>query len=138
MLSTPKTLTNRHNAQRSTGPKSTEGKLASRQNSRQHGLDVEMDLELSCAYVCLKSLLIEEGYLSFVAADIAACLLNYRRVMDAYYEAYTRSIPVNESIWNMNLEGLPLALGEIFKGMAADNRSMAALFGRLQCNFSPL
>ena len=134
MPSHPKTLTNRRNARRSTGPTSTEGKLASSQNSRKHGLNIEIDLESSCAYVSLKSLLIKEGYSSFVAADIAAWLLNYRRVMDAYYEAYSRSIPVNESIWNMDLEGLPLALGEISKGTAADNRSMARLFGRLQRN----
>ena len=134
MPSPPKTLTNRRNAQRSTGPTSTKGKSASSQNSRKHSLNIEMGLESSCAYASLKSLLIEEGCSSFVDDDIADCLLNYRRVIDAYYETYSRPITVNESIFNMNLEGLPLALGEISKGSAADNRSIARLFGRLQRN----
>ena len=95
MSSRLKALANRSNAQRSTGPKTDRGKWASSQNSRKHGLNVEVDFESSDEYATLKSLLAEEGYSPFVAADIATSLLNYRRVMDAYYEAYTQPKEVN-------------------------------------------
>ena len=87
---------NRANAKHSTGPKSTEGKWASSQNSRKHGLNIQVDFESSDVYVSLKFLLSEEGFSSFMAADIATSLLNYRRVMDAYYDVYTRSKPVSD------------------------------------------
>jgi hypothetical protein len=81
MLSRPKVLANRLNAQQSTTPKIGRGKWDSSQNSRKHGLNVEVDFESSDVYSSLKSLLAEEGYSPFVAADIATSLLNYRRVM---------------------------------------------------------
>ena len=82
MLSHPKTLANRLNAQRSTGPKTSLGKRVSSKNSTKHGLNVEVDFESSDEYASLKSLLAKEGYSSFDAADIAANLLNYRRMID--------------------------------------------------------
>ena len=98
MSSRLKALANRSNAQRSTGPKTSRGKLASSQNSRKHGLNVQVDFESSDDYTSLKSLLAEEGYSPFVAAAIAAGLLNYRRVMDAYYDTYNSPEPGNELI----------------------------------------
>ena len=38
---------NRRNARKSTGPKTTAGKLAAAQNSRRHGLSVPLALDLS-------------------------------------------------------------------------------------------
>ena len=137
MANSPKTLANRLNAQRSTGPKSDRGKLASSQNSRKHGLNVQVDFESSDVYSSLKSLIVEEGYSSFIAADIAASLLNYRRVMDVYYESYSQSEPVDEFIWNMRLKGVHQTFVEMSEGTsitAAENRSIAHLFGRLQRN----
>jgi len=101
MPSPPKTLTNRRNAQRSTGPASTEGKLASSRNSRKHGLTVQVDFESSDVYASLKLLLSEEGFSSFMAADIATSLLHYRRVMDTYYDTYTSPEPVDELMRDM-------------------------------------
>jgi len=77
MPSPPKTLTNRRNAQRSTGPKSDLGKLASSRNSRKHGLNIQVDFESSEVYASLKLLLSEEDFSSFMAADIATSLLHY-------------------------------------------------------------
>lgn len=131
----PKTLANRLNAQRSTGPKSDRGKLASSQNSRKHGLNVQVDCESSDVYSSLKSLVVEEGYSSFIAADIAVSLLNYRRVMDAYYESYSQSEPVDEFIWNMRLKCVHQALVEMSEGSsvtAAENRNLARIFTRFQ------
>ena len=133
----PKTHTNRLNAQRSTGPTSTEGKLASSQNSRKHGLNIQVDFESSDVYVSLKLLLSEEGFSSFMAADIATSLLNYRRVMDAYYDAYTRSKPVSDYLRNVDLVEFQSALMELSVGTpatAANVRSSTRLVARLQRN----
>jgi len=133
----PKTYTNRRNAQRSTGPTSTEGKLASSQNSRKHGLNIQVDFESSDVYVALKLLLSEEGFSTFMAADIATSLLNYRRVMDAYYDVYTRSKPVSEYLWNVDLVEFQSALMELSVGTpatAANVWSSTRLVARLQRN----
>ena len=98
-------LANRCNALKSTGPRSVAGKRASSQNSRKHGLNNAPDFELSPEYQTLVELIEEEGFSAFVCADIAAGLLNYRRVMDAYYDTYTSPEPVDEFLRDMN-EGL--------------------------------
>jgi len=80
-------------------------------------------------------LLIREGYSSFEAADIAANLLNYRRVMDAYYEAYTKTKEVDESNWNMNLAAMSVGLRGMYKDSplsASEVQSMSRLFARVQ------
>jgi hypothetical protein len=128
---------NRANAKQSTGPKSTEGKWASSQNSRKHGLNIQVDFESSDVYVFLKFLLSEEGFSSFMAADIATSLLNYRRVMDAYYDVYTRSKPVSDYLWNVDLVEFQSALMELSVGTPATSanvRSSTRLAARLQRN----
>ena len=135
MLSHPKALANRLNAQLSTGPKTSRGKRVSSKNSIKHGLNVEIDFESSDAYASLKSLLAKEGYSSFEAADIAANLLNYRRVMDAYYETYTKTKEVDESNWNMNLAAMRIGLKRMSKDSpvtAAELQSTMRLFARVQ------
>ena len=135
MLSHPKALANRLNAQLSTGPKTSRGKRVSSKNSIKHGLNVEIDFESSEAYTSLRSLLAKEGYSSFEAADIAANLLNYRRVMDAYYETYTKTKEVDESTWNMNLEGIYTGLRSMAKGSEvtpSETLSMLRVFILLQ------
>jgi hypothetical protein len=116
MLSRLKTLTNRLNAQKSTGPNTSHGKRISSRNSIKHGLNVKVDFESSDTYASLKSLLVKQGRSPFEAADIATSLLNYHRVMDAYYETYTKTKEVNESNWDMNLEGLYMSLRLMAKG----------------------
>ena len=135
MLSRHKIAVNRLNAQLSTGPKTKRGKRASSKNSIKHGLNIEIDFESSDTYTYLKSLLIGEGYSSFEAADIAANLLNYRRVMDAYYEAYTKTKEVDESNWNMNLAAMSVGLRGMYKDSplsASEVQSMSRLFARVQ------
>ena len=134
MSSRLKALANRSNAQRSTGPKTTRGKLASSQNSRKHGLNVEVDFESSDAYASLKSLLVKQRRSPFEAADIATSLLNYRRVMDAYYESYTQSEEVDEFNWNMHLPGVYKALKEmsVSSVTAGELRGVSRVFAHLQ------
>ena len=81
-----RSLANQSNALKSTGPRSAAGKRASSQNSRKHGLNSAPDFESSIEYRALVDLIAEEGFSAFACADIASSLLNYRRVMDAYYE----------------------------------------------------
>ena len=135
MSSRLKALANRSNAQRSTGPKTTRGKLASSQNSRKHGLNVQVDFESSDDYTSLKSLLAEEGYSPFVAAAIAAGLLNYRRVMDAYYDTYNSPEPGNELILDMSVkDSLPIFRAMLNEGRSesSEARKMESLFTGIQ------
>ena len=89
-------LTNQSNALKSTGPRSVAGKRTSSQNSRKHGLNSAPDFESSIEYQALFDQIAEEGFSAFASADIASSLLNYRRVMDAYYDTYTSPEPVDE------------------------------------------
>jgi hypothetical protein len=131
----PKTHTNRRNAQRSTGPTSTEGKLVSSQNSRKHGLNSPPDFESSPECRALVDLLAEEGFPAFACADIAAGLLNYRRVMDAYYDTYTSPEPVNEFRRDMNVKASIPIFRELLIPSGSepqDVREMATFFADMQ------
>ena len=128
-------LANRCNALKSTGPRSTAGKRASSQNSRKHGLNSTPDFESSREYRALVELIAEEGFSAFACADIAAGLLNYRRVMDAYYDTYTSPEPVNEFMRDMSVkDSMP-----IFREMLSESgsepgdvREMATFFASMQ------
>ena len=128
-------LANRCNALKSTGPRSAAGKWASSQNSRKHGLSSAPDFESSIEYQKLVDLIAEEGFSAFACADIAAGLLNYRRVMDAYYDTYTSPEPVDEFLRDVNVK----ASNPIFKELLSpsgsepqDVREMAAFFASMQ------
>ena len=116
-------------------PRTTHGKLASSQNSRKHGLNIQVDFESSDDYTSLKSLLAEEGYSPFVAAAIAAGLLNYRRVMDAYYDTYTSPGQGNELILDMSVkDSLPIFRAMLNEGgsESSESRKMESLFTGIQ------
>ena len=97
-------LANHCNALKSTGPRSASGKRASSQNSRKHGLNITPDFESSLEYRALVDLIAEEGFSAIACADIASSLLNYRRVMDAYYDTYTSPEPVDEFLRDVNVK----------------------------------
>jgi len=128
-------LINRCNALKSTGPRSVSGKWASSQNSRKHGLSSAPVFESSIEYQKLVDLIAEEGFSAFVCADIAAGLLNYRRVMDAYYDTYTSPEPVNEFMCDMSIKGSVPIFREMLSESGSepgDVRDMAAFFARMQ------
>ena len=111
------------------------GKRASSQNSRKHGLNSALDFESSLEYQALVELIAEEGFSGFVCADIAAGLLNYRRVMDAYYDTYTRPEPVNEFMRDMNVKASIPIFRELLIPSGSepqDVREMAAFFASMQ------
>ena len=128
-------LANRCNALKSTGPRSVAGKRASSQNSRKHGLNSVPDFESSIEYQTLVDLIAEEGFSAFACADIAAGLLNYRRVMDAYYDTYTSPEPVNEFMRDMNVKASIPIFRELLSPSGSepqDVREMAAFFASMQ------
>lgn len=130
-----RSLANRCNALKSTGPRSAAGKRASSQNSRKHGLNSAPDFESSSEYRALVELIAEEGFSAFVCADIAAGLLNYRRVMDAYYDTYTSPEPVNKFMRDMNVRASIPIFRELLSPSGSepqDVRGMAAFFASMQ------
>jgi len=134
-ISHRRSLANQSNALQSTGPRSLAGKRASSQNSRKHGLNSAPDFESSSEYRALVDLIAEEGFSGFACADIASGLLNYRRVMDAYYDTYTRPEPVNEFMRDMKVKASIPIFRELLspsKSEPADVREMAAFFTSMQ------
>ena len=128
-------LANRCNALKSTGPRSVTGKRASSQNSRKHGLNSAPDFESSPAYQTLVELISEEGCSAFVCADIAAGLLNYRRVMDAYYDTYTSPEPVDEFLRDVDVKASIPVFRELLSPSGSepqDVKEMAAFFASMQ------
>ena len=128
-------LANQCNALKSTGPRSAPGKRASSQNSRKHGLSSAPDFESSIEYQKLVDLIAEEGFSAFACADIAAGLLNYRRVMDAYYDTYTSPEPVDEFLRDANMRVSNPIFSELLSPSGsepADVRDMAAFFASMQ------
>ena len=128
-------LANRCNALKSTGPRSAVGKRASSQNSRKHGLNSAPDLESSPEYQKLVQLIAGEGFSTFASADIAAGLLNYRRVMDAYYDTYNSPEPVDEFLRDVNIKGSIPVFEELLSPSGSepqDVREMATFFADMQ------
>jgi hypothetical protein len=130
-----RSLANQSNALKSTGPKSPAGKRASSQNSRKHGLNSAPDFESSSEYRALVELIAEEGFSTFACADIASGLLNYRRVMDAYYDTYTSPEPVDEFLRDVNVKASNPIFSELLSPSGSepqDVREMAAFFASMQ------
>jgi len=91
--------------------------------------------ESSPEYQALVDLIAEEGFPVFACADIAAGLINYRRVMDAYYDTYTSPEPVNEFMRDMNVKASNPIFRELLSPSGSepqDVREMAAFFASMQ------
>ena len=128
-------LANRCNSFKSTGPRSADGKRASSQNSRKHGLNSAPDFESSSEYEALIDLIAEEGFPTFACADIAAGLFNYRRVMDAYYDTYNSPEPVDQFLRDANVKASNPIFSELLSPSGSepdDLREMAAFFASMQ------
>jgi len=128
-------LANRCNSLKSTGPRSASGKWTSSQNSRKHGLNSAPDFESSIEYQTLVDLIAEEGFSAFACADIASSLLNYRRVMDAYYDTYTGPEPVDEFLRDVNVKASNPIFRELLIPSGSepqDVREMASFFTDMQ------
>lgn len=98
-----KSLVNRCNALNSTGPRSAPGKRPSSQNSRKHGSNSAPDFESSLECQKLVDLIAGDGFSVFFCADIAAGLLDYRRVMDDEAQDFVLGLYATSSITFDNL-----------------------------------
>ena len=130
-----RTFANQCNALKSTGPRSVAEKRASSQNSRKHGLNSAVDFESSLEYQKLVYLISEEGFSGFACADIATGLLNYRRVMDAYYDTYTNPESVDKFLRDLNMKASNPIFSELLSPSGSepqDVREMAAFFASMQ------
>ena len=96
MISLEKLLANRNNAQRSTGPKSKEGKQRVANNALSHGLSVKCEHDENPIHQALLLMLVDEGYEGGAAQEIAVAMAEYRRVMDTYYQAYCDIPPLDD------------------------------------------
>jgi len=81
-MSQKQTDANRRNAQRSTGPRSKEGKARSSGNALSHGLNQTFDAQSDPRFMQWVVLFIKDGLPEIEAKQSADRLLQYRRVMD--------------------------------------------------------
>ena len=105
------------------------------ERSRKHGLNSAPDFESSYEYRALVDLIAEEGFSAFACADIASSPLNYRRVMDAYYDTYTSPEPVDDFLRDMNVKASNPIFSELLSPSGSepqDVREMAAFFASMQ------
>jgi hypothetical protein len=78
--SAQKRQANRRNALRSTGPKSSDGKLRSSKNARMHGLSVIDSMGISDPLLTkLSELISQEGVDNFLAQELANRIVSYER-----------------------------------------------------------
>ena len=81
-------------------------------------------------------LISEEGFSAFVCAGIAAGLLNYRRVMDAYYDTYTSPEPVDKFLRDANMKVSNPIFRELLSPSGSELQDMrgmwAAFFARMK------
>ena len=115
MISLEKLLANRNNAQLSTGPKSKAGKQRVANNALSHGLSIKCEHDENPIYQALLSMLVDEGYESDAAQEIALALAEYRRVMDAYYQTYC-DIPPLDDFYEMSPDAITDAMFEFAGG----------------------
>ena len=80
---------NRQNSRHSTGPKTAEGKAASRTNAIKHGLSGSAVFDEDELKALTESAL-AVGYSAIAAEEVARAVLEHRRVMLSYHEVYTQ------------------------------------------------
>ena len=80
---------NRQNSRHSTGPKTTDGKAASRANATKHGLSGSAIFDEDELKILTESAM-AVGYSAVAAEEVARAVLEHRRVMLSYHEVYTQ------------------------------------------------
>ena len=80
---------NRQNSRHSTGPKTAEGKAASRANATKHGLSGRAVFDEEELRALTESAL-AVGYSAVAGEEVARAVLEHRRVMLSYHEVYTQ------------------------------------------------
>lgn len=89
MSSEAQNRANAKNARRSSGPKSSDGKRRSSQNSRKHGLSKPIEIgHEDHSFNSVVEILQEDGFSELDAIEVAVALYTHRRVMDVYRDYY--------------------------------------------------
>ena len=101
-ISVEKLVANRANAQKSTGPLTSEGKLRSARNSAKHGLSASpspasntssdslpVNVHLTPEFQSYVQALINSGYSDTQSQALVEALFNSRQVIEAKHKAYT-------------------------------------------------
>ena len=117
-ISVEKLVANRANAQRSTGPQSSEGKLRSAKNASKHGLsaspntlsslssDFALDSRHSRSELqAFTKELITSGYSAAQSKELIDALISSRQVIQAKHEAYTDRLN-DKRMGNISIESL--------------------------------
>jgi hypothetical protein len=121
IISPEKLLANRNNATLSTGPKSKKGKLKVGKNAISHGLNQASNYPDEPLYKALLIMIEAAGFDGGDIESIAMAIIDYRKVMDTYYEAYT-NIPDVNNTYNDNRSFISEAIYGMAEG-AGDNVS---------------
>ena len=117
IISPERLLANRNNATLSTGPKSKKGKLKVGKNAISHGLNQASNYSDNPLYKTLLLIIETEEFDAGDTETIAMAIVDYRKVMDAYYESYTKT-PDENNIYLCNESDI----SEAMYGMAEDAR----------------
>jgi hypothetical protein len=121
IISPERLLANRNNATLSTGPKSKKGKLKVGKNAISHGLNQASNYSDNPLYKTLLLIIETEEFDAGDTETIAMAIVDYRKVMDAYYETYT-NIPDVNNTYNDNGSFISEAIYGMAEG-AGDNVS---------------
>ena len=117
-ISVEKLVANRANAQKSTGPLTSEGKLRSAKNSAKHGLSVSLasastassdsppvNVHLTPEFHSYAQELINSGYSHVQSQALAEALFSSRQVIEAKHKAYTDRLN-EDRLGNMTMEAV--------------------------------
>ena len=92
MTSAKRQAANQRNAQRSSGPRTDQGKRRSSVNAMQHGLNIPVESSAWAPLLpSLETLLESEGMEPSQARNLALCILNYERNLHYQRERYLGS-----------------------------------------------
>lgn len=121
IISPEQLLANRNNAKLSTGPTSHKGKQKVSQNAISHGLNQVSNYPDDPLYKALSIMIEAAGFDGGDIESIAMAIIDYRKVMDAYYDTYT-NIPDVNNTYNDNGSVISESIYEMAEG-AGDNVS---------------
>ena len=115
-ISVEKLVANRANAQKSTGPLTSEGKLRSARNSSKHGLSASpssasntssdslaVNVHLAPEFQSYTQELINSGYSLMQSQALAEALYSSRQVIQAKHQTYTDRLN-DDRLGNMSIE----------------------------------
>ena len=145
-ISVEKLVANRANAQKSTGPLTSEGKLRSARNSAKHGLSASpcpasntssdsppVNVYLTPKFQSYAQELIDSGYSDAQSQALAEALFNSRLVIQAKHQAYTDRLN-EDRLGNISVRAVAAFVREVERpgsGVTpAERRTVAAILSK--------